>query len=208
VRAPAQLAPLRIGIGVLASGLPVVLIAAAWSWGDLPPLTKATDYRAQQRLQVLTSDGVEIAQFGAERRLFVPIAPVPKIVRDAVPAAEDAQFYEDPGSVFCSLVRATLANIRGGTPLGASTITQQVARTFFLSPQRMPERKIKEALLALQLESRQSEDKILEMYLKQIYPGSGPIDSAPPRKPTSASRWPGRARRRAPPPAAAPASPR
>ena len=171
LRAPALHAALRIGIGLLAGWLLVVLTAAAWYWRDLPPLTKATDYRPLQHLQVFTSDGVEIAQFGAERRLFVPIAQVPQTLRDAVIATEDAQFYEHPGISFRGLVRATLANIRGGTPQGASTITQQVARTFFLSPRRTPERKIKEALLALQLERRLSKDKILELYLNQIYLG-------------------------------------
>ena len=169
--APALHTALRIGTGVLASLLLIVLTAAAWYWRDLPPLTKATDYRPQQHLQVFTSDGVEIAQFGAERRLFVPIEQVPETLRNAVLATEDAQFYEHPGISFRGLVRATLANISGSAPQGASTITQQVARTFFLSTRRTPERKIKEALLALQLERRLSKDKILELYLNQIYLG-------------------------------------
>ena len=158
--------------GVLASGLLVLLTAAAWYWSDLPPLTKATDYRPQQHLQVFTVDAVEIAQFGTERRLFVPIAQVPQTLRDAVLATEDAQFYEHAGISFRGLVRATLANLTpGGMAQGASTITQQVARTFFLSTRRTPERKIKEALLALQLERKLSKDQILELYLNQIYLG-------------------------------------
>lgn len=171
LRAPALHTTLRLGVGVLASVLLVVLTAAAWYWRDLPPLTKATDYRPQQHLQVFTTDGVEIAQFGTERRLFVPIAQVPQALRDAVLATEDAQFYEHAGISFRGLVRATLANISGGMPQGASTITQQVARTFFLSTRRTPERKIKEALLALQLERKLSKDQILELYLNQIYLG-------------------------------------
>lgn len=160
------------GVGVVASALLVLLTASAWYWSDLPPLTKATDYRPQQHLQVFTSDGVEIAQFGTERRLFVPIAQVPKALRDAVLATEDAQFYEHAGISFRGLVRATLANLTpGGMAQGASTITQQVARTFFLTTRRTPERKIKEALLALQLEHKLSKDQILELYLNQIYLG-------------------------------------
>ncbi len=157
--------------GLVGAFLLALVLAAAWYWSDLPPLTKATDYRPQQHLQVFTSDGVEIAQFGAERRVFVPIAEVPKALKDAILATEDAQFYEHGGISFRGLVRATIANISGGMPQGASTITQQVARTFFLSTRRTPERKIKEALLALQLERRLSKDQILELYLNQIFLG-------------------------------------
>jgi penicillin-binding protein 1A len=146
-------------------------IATLWWAQDLPPTTKATEYRPRQHLQVLTSDGQEIAQFGSERRLFVPIAKMPQALRDAVLAVEDAGFYEHGGISWRGLVRATVANLSGGVPQGASTITQQVARTFFLSTQRTIERKVKEALLALRLESELSKDQILELYLNQIYLG-------------------------------------
>ncbi len=144
---------------------------ALWHAQDLPPLDKATRYRPQQHLQVLTADGVEIAQYGSERRIFIPIAQMPLALRQAVLATEDRQFYEHGGISLRGLARATLANLTGGVPQGASTITQQVARTFFLSTRRTAERKIKEALLALQLERELSKDQILELYLNQIYLG-------------------------------------
>jgi penicillin-binding protein 1A len=155
----------------LVLGLLVLALLAAWYWNDLPPLDKATDYRPRQHLQVLTSDGVEIAQYGAERRLFVPIAQIPKRMQQSVLAVEDAQFYEHGAISWRGLARATVANLTGGVPQGASTITQQVARTFFLSTRRTPERKIKEALIAWQLESQLSKDQILELYMNQIYLG-------------------------------------
>jgi len=156
-------------------GLLLLAVAVAWYWNDLPPLDEATDYRPRQHLQVLTADGTEIAQFGTERRIFVPIAAVPAPLKQAVLATEDAGFYAHGGISWRGLARATVANVMSvfdkGMPQGASTVTQQVARTFFLSTRRTPERKIKEALLALQLERRLSKDQILELYLNQIYLG-------------------------------------
>ncbi|MBC7941869.1 MAG: PBP1A family penicillin-binding protein [Chitinophagaceae bacterium] len=152
-------------------GLLVLAAVAAWYARDLPPLDKATDYRPNQHLQVLTADGVEIAQFGAERRVFVPLAQMPMPLRKAVLATEDRQFYEHSGVSWRGLARATVANLTGGVPQGASTITQQVARTFFLSTRRTPERKLKEAMLAWRLEDKLSKDQILELYLNQIYLG-------------------------------------
>ncbi|MBA4175149.1 MAG: penicillin-binding protein [Leptothrix sp. (in: Bacteria)] len=144
---------------------------AGWYWSDLPPLDKATDYRPRQHLQVLTADGAEIAQFGTERRIFVPVEGMPLRLKQAVLATEDAGFYEHAGISWRGLARATWANLSGGVPQGASTITQQVARTFFLSTRRTPERKIKEAMLAVQLERTLAKDQILELYLNQIYLG-------------------------------------
>ena len=162
-----------LGLVLIGLAIVVALLAAAvaWYWNDLPALDKATDYRPRQHLQVLTADGVEIAQFGAERRLYAPIAQMPRMLREAVLAVEDTQFYEHGGISLRGIVRATLANLSGGVPQGASTITQQVARTFFLSTRRTPERKIKEALIALRLERQLSKDQILELYLNQIYLG-------------------------------------
>ncbi len=153
--------------------LAVLALAAATAWyaRDLPPLTKVTDYRPRQHLQVLTADGVEIAAFGSERRIFVPIEQIPQQLQDAVLAIEDTQFHDHFGISLKGLLRATLANLSGGMPQGASTITQQVARTFFLSTRRTPERKIKEALLALQIEQKLDKAQILELYMNQIYLG-------------------------------------
>ena len=162
---------LLLALAALAVALLALAAAAAWYWNELPALDKATAYRPQQHLQVLTADGVEIAQFGAERRIFVSVAQVPQALRDAVLAVEDAGFYAHSGISWRGLARAALANLSGGVPQGASTITQQVSRTFFLSQRRTAERKIKEALIALQLERQLGKDQILELYLNQIYLG-------------------------------------
>jgi membrane peptidoglycan carboxypeptidase len=149
----------------------VLAFMAAWYWHDLPPLDKATAYRPRQHLQVLTADGAEIAQFGTERRIFVPIAQAPKLLQDAVLAVEDHEFYNHHGISFKGMARAAWSHATGGIGGGASTITQQVSRTFFLSTRRTIERKLKEALIAWQLESELGKDGILELYLNQIYLG-------------------------------------
>ena len=135
-------------LAVAAVGALVLALAAAWYWNDLPSLDKATDYRPHQHLQVLTSDGVEIAQFGTERRIYVALKDTPKQLQQAVLAVEDADFYNHGGISWKGVVRAAVSHARGGVGGGASTITQQVSRTFFLSPRRTAERKIKEALIA------------------------------------------------------------
>jgi len=148
-----------------------LVVAGAWYWNDLPPLDKATDYRPRQHLQVLTADGKEIAQFGTERRIFVPIEQMPVQLKQAVIAVEDTGFYEHNGISWRGVARAAWSNATGGIGGGASTITQQVSRTFFLSTRRTVERKIKEALIAWRLEDELTKDEILELYLNQIYLG-------------------------------------
>ncbi|HRD98177.1 MAG TPA: PBP1A family penicillin-binding protein [Rubrivivax sp.] len=149
----------------------VLAFMAIWYWHDLPTLDKATAYRPRQHLQVLTADGAEIAQFGTERRIFVPIAQAPKLLQDAVLAVEDHDFYNHHGISFRGMARAAWSHATGGIGGGASTITQQVSRTFFLSTRRTIERKLKEALIAWQLERELGKDGILELYLNQIYLG-------------------------------------
>ena len=158
-------------LALLALGALVLALMSAWYWNDLPPLDKATDYRPQQHLQVLTADGAEIAQFGTERRIFVPMAQVPPRVSQALIAVEDADFYSHGGISWRGVVRASLGNLTGRRAHGASTLTQQVARTFFLSTRRTAERKIKEALLSVQLERKLTKNQILELYLNQVYMG-------------------------------------
>ncbi len=157
--------------GLVLAGLLVLAAFVLWYAVDLPPLDEVTDYKPRQSMQVFTADGVEIAQFGSERRRFVPIAQAPQLLKDTVLAVEDTGFYEHGGISWRGVARAFVANLTGGMPQGASTITQQVARTFFLSTRRTPERKIKEALLALRIERALSKDQILELYLNQIYLG-------------------------------------
>ncbi len=154
-------------VGVLLLGL-----LLAWYSLDLPPLDEALEYRPRQHLVVLAADGPEIAQFGSERRIFVPVAQMPQALKDAVIATEDAGFYEHAGISWRGVARAAVANLSGGVPQGASTITQQVARTMFLSTRRTLERKLKEALIARRLEGALSKDQILELYLNQVYVGT------------------------------------
>ena len=116
---------------VTAVALAALPAQAAW---EMPSLDRVIHYQPKQPLQVFTADGVEIAQFGAERRQFVPSAQMPKLLQDAVIAVEDARFREHTGIDPKGMARAVLAMLTGGRRQGASTITQQVARTFFLTP--------------------------------------------------------------------------
>jgi penicillin-binding protein 1A len=142
--------------------------AAPW---DMPPLDKAIHYQPKQPLQVVTADGVEIAAFGAERRQFVPVERIPKLLQNAVIAVEDARFREHGGIDPKGMARAAVAMMTGGMRQGASTITQQVARVFFLNHDRTAERKTREILIALELEKQLSKDKILELYMNEIFLG-------------------------------------
>ena len=112
-----------------------------------------------------------MAQFGTERRQFVPIEKIPPLLQKAVVAVEDHRFYSHHGIDLLGLGRAVMSNLTGGMRQGASTITQQVARSFFLSHKFTPERKLKEALLALQIEHKLDKQRILELYLNQIFMG-------------------------------------
>ena len=163
-----------LGLALLALLLVgAIALAAAFAWysRDLPSLDKAVAYKPLQHLQIYTADGVEIAQFGSERRIFVPIAKMPKQLVQAVVAVEDSSFYEHSGFSWRGMARAVVTKLTGGRTEGASTLTQQVARTVFLTTRRTAERKIKEALLAAQLEGKLSKDQILELYLNQAYMG-------------------------------------
>ena len=142
--------------------------AAPW---DLPPLDPVLHYQPKQHLQVFTADGVEIGAFGTERRFFVPIARIPKLLQDAVIAVEDARFREHGGIDPKGMARAALALLTGGMRQGASTITQQVARTFFLEQRFSPERKTREILIALEMEKQLTKDQILELYMNEIFLG-------------------------------------
>lgn len=149
----------------------LVAIAAAVIYPTLPSLDALTDYRPKLPLRVYSEDGYLISEFGEERRAYVKIEDVPQNMKDAVIAIEDRRFYEHNGIDTKGVLRAALNNISGGAKEGASTITMQVARNFFLSSERNFKRKINEALLALKIEHSLSKDKILELYINQIYLG-------------------------------------
>ncbi|HSQ72255.1 MAG TPA: penicillin-binding protein 1A [Rubrivivax sp.] len=155
----------------LAGLLFLVGLALAVAYPNLPAIDSFTDYRPKLPLRVFSADGVQIGEFGEERRNFVPIAQMPQVMKDAVLAAEDAGFSEHGGVDYKGVARAALANLRDARSEGASTITMQVARNFYLSTEKTFTRKIYEVLLALKVERLLSKDQILELYMNQIYLG-------------------------------------
>ena len=138
---------------------------------DLPPIERITHYQPKLPLQVFTADGVEIAQFGAERRIYTPLAQTPKLMQDALLAVEDTRFREHGGIDPKGMARAALALITGGRKQGASTITQQLVRTMLLTRELSFERKTKEIMLAFKVEEALSKDRILEIYMNEIFLG-------------------------------------
>ncbi|WP_284177065.1 penicillin-binding protein 1A [Rhabdaerophilum sp. SD176] len=141
---------------------------------DLPDPAQLAKYEPPVTTRIHAADGTLLAEYARERRLYLPIQAMPKLLIAAYLSAEDKNFYKhggvDPEGIARALVRGRGA---GGRQQGGSTITQQVAKNFFLSPEQSIERKIREALLAFRLESIFSKDKILELYLNQIYLGFG-----------------------------------
>ena len=138
---------------------------------DLPSLETLTDYRPKIPLRVYTSDKVLIGEFGQERRDFVAIKDIPLQQRQALLAIEDSRFYEHGGVDYKGVVRAVLADLGGGLKQGASTITMQLARNFFLTREKLFSRKFTEVRLAYKIEQELSKDQILELYMNQIYLG-------------------------------------
>ncbi|MEO8039755.1 MAG: penicillin-binding protein 1A [Betaproteobacteria bacterium] len=156
---------------VLAAGL-LAGYAAVVAYPSLPSLEALTDYRPKIPLQIFSSEGELIGEFGEERRALVQIKDVPKAMRDAIIAAEDERFYEHGGVDYIGVARAAVSNfIQGGAHQGASTITMQVARNFFLTKEKTFTRKFNEALLAFKIEHNLTKDEILQLYINQIYLG-------------------------------------
>jgi penicillin-binding protein 1A len=160
-----------IALAGLVSVLLVVLLALAVAYPNLPEIESLADYRPKLPLRVFSSDGIQLGEFGEERRNFVPIAQIPQLMKDAVLAAEDARFYQHGGVDYKGVARAALENLRDARSQGASTITMQVARNFYLSTEKTFTRKIYEILLALKIERRLAKDQILELYMNQIFLG-------------------------------------
>lgn len=164
----------KIILSALLSLIIVVTVALGGGYfylkQDLPDVATLKDIDLQKPMQIFTSDGKLIGEVGEERRILVKLADVPPLLIDAILATEDARFYEHNGIDLKGIVRAVLRSAQG-TMQGASTITQQLARNFFLSPERKLERKLKEAILALEIEKKLSKDEILELYLNKIYLG-------------------------------------
>ena len=146
-------------------------LAAALIYPDLPSLDALTNYRPKLPLRVYSEDGYLLAEYGEERRSFVDFKHIPQNMKNAVIAIEDRRFYQHGGVDTKGILRAAVNNVTGGSKQGASTITMQVARNFFLSSERSLKRKINEAMLAIKIEHTLSKDQILELYINQIYLG-------------------------------------
>ena len=154
------------------AGLMLVGYAVAVAYPKLPSLEALTDYQPKIPLRVFSAEGDLIGEFGEERRALVKISDVPRPMRDAILAAEDERFYEHGGIDYTGVARAALSNfLQGGARQGASTITMQVARNFFLTSEKTFTRKFNEALLAFKIEHNLTKDEILQLYLNQIYLG-------------------------------------
>jgi penicillin-binding protein 1A len=162
--------------GLAAAGLLtlalLVGIALAMAYPQLPDISDLADYRPKQSMRVYSVEGTQIGEFGEERRNLTPFKDIPKVMKDAVLAIEDARFYQHGGVDYIGLLRASLANLGRAKSQGASTITMQVARNVYLSSEKTFTRKIYEILLTSKLEHLLSKDQIFEIYLNQIYLGN------------------------------------
>lgn len=144
---------------------------------DLPDYSQLSDYKPPVVTRLYAGDGRLLAEFAEEKRIFVPVGEIPDLVKNAFIAAEDKNFYEHEGVDYTAIMRAVLSNIKnigtGRRPVGASTITQQVAKNFLLTNEVSFKRKIREAILAYRMDRAMSKDKLLELYLNEIYLGGG-----------------------------------
>ncbi|MED5580128.1 MAG: PBP1A family penicillin-binding protein [Nitrospinota bacterium] len=141
---------------------------------EFPELDRLKNYQPNTTTRIFDSNGKLIAELYLERREPTPLSKIPIQLRQAFLSIEDARFYEHPGVSYPDIIRAFFVNLRSGRFVqGGSTITQQLAKVLFLTPERTLKRKIKEALLAIEIEKRFTKDEILEFYLNQIYLGSG-----------------------------------
>ncbi len=167
----AFLAMLSIGFLGAIAAIGLVFAIFAHYGKDLPDYTQLKNYQPPIITRIYAGDGRLLAEYAQERRVFVPVEVIPKQVKDAFIAAEDQNFYTHSGVDPMAIARAVVTNLKGGRMVGASTITQQVAKNFLLTNERSIERKIKEAILATRMEEAMSKDQILELYLNEIYLG-------------------------------------
>ena len=161
-----------IALSGLVAAIAIALLVIALATPRLPPITSVADYQPKMPLRIMTADGVLIGEFGEERRSLVRLPDVPKHLVQAILAAEDDAFFQHRGIDFMGIARAMVANVFSGSrSQGASTITMQVARNFYLSSEKTFTRKIYEVLLASEIERTLTKNQILELYLNQIYLG-------------------------------------
>jgi penicillin-binding protein 1A len=185
-RSPSSSAPggwrktlVRLVLGILGLAFAGVVsvailagVALAVAYPNLPDVSDLSDYRPKLPLRIYSADSVLIGEFGEERRNLTPIAEIPKVMKDAVLAVEDARFYSHSGIDYRGLIRAGIANLGRVKSQGASTITMQVARNVYLSSEKTFTRKLYEVLLTFKLEHLLSKDQILEIYMNQIFLGN------------------------------------
>lgn len=164
--------PLLFLVGLALFAVALAGLVAVFAYPNLPSLDVLTDYRPKIPLRIYTSDGYLIGEFGEERRNFVRIQDVPQVMKQAILAAEDDRFYQHGGVDPLGVFRAAYSNfVSGGKRQGASTITMQVARNFFLSSEKTISRKVYEVLLAFKIENNLTKDEIFQLYINQIYLG-------------------------------------
>ncbi len=157
-------------ISVAAAGVAVYYTISK----DLPKIASLSDYHPSIITTVYADDNRKIAEFFKERRIVIPLSQMPPILVDAFVAAEDSRFYKHQGIDFISIVRAFFKNLEAGTIVqGGSTITQQVTKSFLLTPERSYKRKLREAILAYRIDKAISKEDVLYLYLNQIYLGHG-----------------------------------
>ena len=160
-----------IATGLAVIGALLIGFMLMMAYPNLPDIDSLATYQPKMPLRVYSADNVLIGEFGEERRSLVHYKDIPKVMTQAVLAIEDDRFYEHSGVDFWGILRAAIHNTLGGSRQGASTITQQVARNFFLSSEQTIKRKLYEVLLAWKIEKTLTKNQILELYMNQIYLG-------------------------------------
>ncbi len=167
---------ISLGLLLLAAALAGVFIWFKSSGFDIPDYTRLETYEPPVTTRLYAGDGQVLMEYAVEKRIFVPENKIPDLVKNAFIAAEDKHFYSHPGIDFMGITRAILTNFKnaatGKRLVGASTITQQVAKNFLLSSERSLTRKIKEAVLAYRISKAYSKEHVLELYLNEIYLGN------------------------------------
>jgi penicillin-binding protein 1A len=164
--------PVLITLTLLVFPAILLGLAAMLAYPGLPSLEVLTDYRPKIPLRIYSTEGALIGEFGEERRALVKITDVPEIMKQAILAAEDDRFYEHGGVDYMGVLRAAISNFTsGGVKQGASTITMQVARNFFLTREKTISRKFNEVLLTFKIERSLTKDEILQLYVNQIFLG-------------------------------------
>ena len=162
--------PALIAVSLVLVAAGVAALTVVLLWPNLPSLEVLTDYRPKIPLRIYSAERELIGEFGEEKRAVVKIHDVPQLMKAAILAAEDDRFYQHGGVDYMGMARAAIANVRGRRE-GASTITMQVARTFFLTREKTLARKLSEVLLAFKIEANLTKDQILELYVNQIFLG-------------------------------------